>query len=78
MAELSLLNDTALIMDIALIIIVATLMAVITSKLKQPLILGYVAAGVIIGPILNVVSNAEPIKILSELGISFLLFIIGR
>lgn len=63
--------------DLALVIIAATIIAGISGKFKQPLILGYVLAGILIGPVLSLVSNTEPIKILSELGIALLLFIIG-
>ncbi len=71
MAELILLRD------IGLVIIAATLIAALAGKLRQPLLLGYVLAGILIGPVLGLVSDPEPIKILSELGIAFLLFIIG-
>ena len=63
--------------DIGLVIIAAAVIAAFASKFRQPLLLGYVLAGILIGPLLGLVSNPEPIKILSELGIAFLLFIIG-
>jgi len=45
---------------------------------KQPLIIGYILSGIIIGPIfLNLISANETISIFSEFGIAFLLFIVG-
>ena len=67
-----------LIADIGIILIVATVLAIIARLLKQPLILGYMVAGLIIGPIgLGWVTNHDIIATLSEIGIAFLLFIVG-
>ncbi len=62
--------------DISLLIIAATVFAVLAGKFKQPLILGYVLAGLLILP-LNLVKDPDSVKIFSDLGIAFLLFIIG-
>lgn len=70
--------DATILFDIGLIILFAALLANLTRIAKQPLILGYVLAGVLIGPhALAIIKNLELIKILSELGIAFLLFIVG-
>ena len=72
------MTSIALLYDIGLVIIVATILAILARWLKQPLILGYVAAGIIIGPtVLGLIKNQDSISILSELGITFLLFMIG-
>ncbi len=64
--------------DIGLIIVSATLLAHLTRILRQPLIPAYVFAGIIIGPLgLKLITNSEVIRNLSELGIAFLLFIVG-
>src|SRR5918911_1423226 len=39
-----------LVQDFAVIMIVAAIMLVITHKLKQPMVIGYIIAGMIIGP----------------------------
>jgi len=71
------INDIIL-WDIGLIIISATLLANIARILKQPLIMAYVLAGVLIGPLgLKIITDHEAIRSLSELGIAFLLFIVG-
>ncbi|MBI4141989.1 cation:proton antiporter [Candidatus Woesearchaeota archaeon] len=67
-----------LITDIGFIVIIATLCAAFARWLRQPLILSYILAGVIIGPYgLKLVSDYSTISIASELGIAFLLFIVG-
>ncbi len=67
-----------LIIDLGIIIIIATICAVIAKFLKQPLLLSYILAGVIIGPFgLKLVTDAPTINVVSELGIAFLLFIVG-
>jgi len=64
--------------DIGLIIVSATLLAHIARVLRQPLIPAYVLAGIIIGPIgLKLITSISVIRTLSELGIAFLLFIVG-
>ncbi len=67
-----------ILLDIGLIILFASLLANLAKVAKQPLILGYVLAGILIGPsAFGIVKNLDLIKILSELGIAFLLFIVG-
>ena len=67
-----------LIADIGIILIVATVLAIISRFFRQPMIIGYMLAGIIIGPIgLGWVVNHEVITTLSEIGIAFLLFIVG-
>lgn len=67
-----------LFLDISLIVIVATLLGLIARWLKQPLILGYVLAGFILGPaVLGFIDQTETIKVLSTFGIAFLLFLVG-
>ncbi len=64
-------------LDIGFIIIIATLFAYLANLLRQPLILGYVLTGIIIGPVLGLITNTNVIETLSEIGIAFLLFIVG-
>ncbi|MBW2963446.1 cation:proton antiporter [Candidatus Woesearchaeota archaeon] len=65
-------------LEIGIIIIAATLLAMLARFLKQPLIIAYIFAGVVIGPIgLGWIQSQEMISLFSELGIVFLLFIVG-
>ena len=63
--------------DVGFIVITSTLLAYIARFLRQPLIPAYVIAGIVIGPYLGFVTNVEVINNLSEIGIAFLLFIVG-
>src|SRR3989338_459719 len=63
--------------DIGAVIIIATIFAYIARFLRQPLIPAYILTGLFIGPVLGLVTNQEVISTLSEIGIAFLLFIVG-
>ena len=63
--------------DIGLIIIIATIAGYIGRMMRQPLIPTYILAGIIIGPLLGLITNTGVIATLSEIGIAFLLFMVG-
>jgi monovalent cation:H+ antiporter-2, CPA2 family len=66
--------------DIAVIMIVAAIMLAITYKLKQPMVIGYIIAGMIIGPFtppFSLIHSQETLNLFAELGIIMLLFVIG-
>ncbi len=70
--------DHSLISDIAVCIIAAWVLAVGAHLLKQPVILAYLVAGFVVGPIgLGWVKEAQSIELISEIGLSLLLFMIG-
>ena len=67
-----------LFVDIGIIIIASALLAYVAHRRKQPLILAYLVAGVAIGPVgIGLLADVEKINTLSEIGIAFLLFIVG-
>ncbi|WP_337266220.1 monovalent cation:proton antiporter-2 (CPA2) family protein [Oryzifoliimicrobium ureilyticus] len=55
----------------------AVVAAPIFKKLGLGTVLGYLAAGVVIGPVLHGISDGEQVLTVAELGVVFLLFIIG-
>lgn len=65
--------------DIGFSIAVATGLAFVARGLRQPLILAYIAAGVVLGSQIGfgVIDDDEAIKTISETGLILLLFIIG-
>ena len=64
--------------ELSIIIGITVLIAGIMKLLKQPLIIGYILTGIIVGPrLLNIISSTETISILSHIGIALLLFIVG-
>ncbi len=66
--------------DLAVIMLVAGVVTVIFHYLKQPVVLGYIIAGLIIGPYTSAVpfiSDEKTIRTLGELGVVFLMFGLG-
>src|SRR3990167_9291560 len=64
--------------EITIIMLVATFVAFLVRVLRQPLIIGYILSGIILGPsVLNLIQNGEVIEVFSKLGITVLLFIVG-
>ena len=70
----------AMIVDLAYILGAAAVSILIFSKLKQPVVLGYLIAGFAVGPHFpwspNIIDNAG-VKIWAEIGVIFLLFGLG-
>ena len=60
-------------------IVAAAAFALLARAVRQPLILGYIVAGAVLGPHLGVglVADEASIELISEMGLIFLLFIIG-
>jgi CPA2 family monovalent cation:H+ antiporter-2 len=70
----------ALIIDLALILGTAAVVTLLFKKLKQPVVLGYIIAGFIIGPntmLFPTVGDIASIRIWAEIGVIFLLFGLG-
>jgi len=63
--------------DIGLMIVIAAAFAFLVKLIRQPLIPAYVLAGILLGPTLGLITDMGTIKILSEMGITFLLYIVG-
>lgn len=64
--------------SIALVTTAALLCGLALIRLRQPAIVGYILAGVALGPTgLKLVSNTETVQVLAELGVIMLLFLIG-
>lgn len=70
--------DAHVFTDIAIILGVATAMAMLMRILKQPLIIGHIITGLLIGPsVFNLVKITETTEVFSSIGVTLLLFIIG-
>lgn len=69
-----------LIMDLALILGAAAVTTLIFKKLKQPLVLGYLIAGILVGPYFDLfptIKEKGNIEVWAEIGVIFLLFSLG-
>ena len=74
------MHTIAFIRDLAVIMLAAGVVTVVFRLLRQPVVLGYIAAGVLIGPYTPpyaLVTDEETIRTLAELGVVFLLFSLG-
>lgn len=64
--------------ELTLIIVIAVLVSLIMRFLRQPLMIGHIITGIIVGPaVFNLATSQETIQIFAEFGIALLLFIIG-
>lgn len=66
--------------DLAIVMSVAAIVTVLFRQIGQPVVLGYILAGVIIGPHtppFGLIGDQHTIKTLSELGVIFLMFSLG-
>ena len=64
--------------EISLVVVLAGVLGIVVNILRQPAIVGYVIAGLIVGPLgLVHLSSTEVINSLSEIGITLLLFMVG-
>ncbi|MBI2499715.1 cation:proton antiporter [Candidatus Woesearchaeota archaeon] len=71
-------SSDILLYTLAVIIIFATILALLAKLFKQPSILAYILAGVILGPLFfGLISKSDFLVSLSNLGVAFLLFIVG-
>ena len=73
------MHDQDLLTAISVSIIAAAVLALLARSVKQPLILGYILGGALLGPNvgLGVVTDEASIELISEIGLILLLFIIG-
>ncbi|HJU59959.1 MAG TPA: cation:proton antiporter [Nitrososphaeraceae archaeon] len=73
-------SSAFIVQDFAVIMIIAAIMLFLTHKLKQSMVIGYLIAGMIIGPYtppFTLINQIETVNIFAELGIIMLLFVIG-
>ena len=64
--------------DIVIIVVAALLGGLAAQRVRQPLVLGYILAGVVVGPYgLAIVSDIHEIEMLAEIGVALLLFALG-
>ncbi len=69
-----------LIEDLALILMAGAIVTILFKQIRQPLVLGYIIAGFMVGPnfhLIPTVVDNENIKTLAEIGVIFLLFSLG-
>ncbi len=66
--------------DFTIIMITASIMAMVSYKLKQPMVIGYIIAGMLIGPFtppFSLIRNFDILNLFAEIGVILLLFVVG-
>jgi len=74
------MHTTTFLQDLAMVMMVAGLVTILFHRFKQPVVLGYIIAGVIVGPYTPpypLIHNQDTINTLSELGVILLMFSLG-
>jgi CPA2 family monovalent cation:H+ antiporter-2 len=74
------MHAISFIQDLAVIMLIAGVVTILFHRFKQPVVLGYIVAGFLIGPHtppFGLIHDEETIKTLAELGVIFLMFCLG-
>jgi len=74
------MHSVVFLQDLAVVMIVAGLVTILFHRLKQPVVLGYIIAGIVIGPHtppFPLIHDEQTIKTLAELGVVLLMFSLG-
>lgn len=74
------IDPAQVIQDLAVIMVLASVMALASFKLRQPMILGYIIAGMIVGPYTppgSLLLDADAVNVFAQIGIILLLFVVG-
>jgi Kef-type K+ transport system membrane component KefB len=71
-------DQSSILLSLLVILAAAKIMAEIFERLRQPAVVGEILAGVVIGPsLLGWAAPSEIISVLAEIGVIFLLFMVG-
>lgn len=74
------MHSAALLQDLAVVLVIAAVVTILFNRLKQPVVLGYILAGFLIGPHTppaSLIHDEATINTLAELGIILLMFSLG-
>lgn len=72
------MNCMPVFVELSILLGLTTLITLIVRWLKQPLIVGYIISGILVGPyVFNVIHSKHELELFSKVGIVLLLFIVG-
>ena len=72
------MTDENIFVEIAAILGLATVVGILGQKLRQPLIIMFLATGILAGPsCFGIIQSYDQIELLAHIGIALLLFIVG-
>jgi CPA2 family monovalent cation:H+ antiporter-2 len=71
-------EDTHLVVDLVLVLVIALIGGMIARRLGQPVVLGYITAGILVGPNTPGFSvDREQVELMANVGVAFLMFALG-
>jgi CPA2 family monovalent cation:H+ antiporter-2 len=72
------MEHTLTLTNIAVVIVAALACGLVFARIKQPPIIGYILAGIVLGPSgFKIIEDREPIELFAEMGVLLLLYVIG-
>jgi Kef-type K+ transport system membrane component KefB len=70
--------DVSAFMELSIVLVIVALISIVMRLIKQPLVIGYILAGIIASPLfLGLIHASETLETFSHIGIAFLLFLVG-
>jgi Kef-type K+ transport system membrane component KefB len=69
--------ELPIVRDLGLIVVAGAVCLVIGQRLRAPSIVAYIVAGLLLGPLLGLVSPTYAVELIAEVGIALLLFLVG-
>ena len=64
--------------DLSMVIAVGVAISIVMRLIKQPLIIGYIITGIVVGPaLLGIIDSPDSIQVFADFGITLLLLIVG-
>src|SRR5690606_3505634 len=64
--------------EFAALLFISTLVGVLAVRLKQPLLVGFILVGILVGPAgLDLIGMEQQVSLLAEIGVTILLFVVG-
>ncbi len=70
-------TETQLLLNLGFLVVGAAGFAFLGKLVRMPSIVAYIVAGMVLGPVLNLVEIGDSLKLISKLGIALLLFLVG-
>jgi monovalent cation:H+ antiporter-2, CPA2 family len=69
--------ELVLVIEMVVVLTAATLLGYLMNRLRQPVLLGYLLGGMLVGPVLGWIHAESDVKSLAEVGVALLLFALG-
>jgi Kef-type K+ transport system membrane component KefB len=70
-------DDLSLLRSLGYILVAAAFVVVLAARLRVPSIVGYLAAGLLLGPVTGLLTVGDAVHLIAEVGIALLLFLVG-